>query len=102
MEIKNLLSELRETLFRFRTERKMYYYPPDLCAVEIAINLVEFSLKRKRLISSEEELWFDATYYLAQSLDGTEWESIYYNYLELVNYVKMHNFFRNEIPNLEW
>ena len=100
--IKDILSILRLEINNYRVNRKGSYVLADILAVEIAINLVEFCLKKNRAIHSNEEIWFEASYSLAYSLDGTDWENIYLYYKDLVSYVNDNSFFRNDIPKIDW
>jgi hypothetical protein len=100
--VKEIISSLREEVNKYREVRGKLYILDDVLAVEIAINLTEFCLKKNRPIELNEEIWFEASYALAQSLDGTEWESIYSFYKELVDYVKNNSYFRKDIPKIDW
>ncbi|MQP53238.1 MULTISPECIES: hypothetical protein [unclassified Flavobacterium] len=102
MDIVKKINSLRLNVIKFRSDRKDYYISPDISTVEIALNLVEFSLKRKRSLLHEEEMWFEASFYLAHGLDGTEWQDIYYDYLDIVSFVKQNNYLRNNIPEIKW
>lgn len=102
MDIKFIINNLRIDVAQFRLDRKNYYISPEICTVEIALNLVEFCLKRNRVILEEEEMWFNANYLLAHGLQGTQWENVYINYVNLTNYVKNNNYFRNSIPKVDW
>ncbi len=101
-DIKEIISNLREEINRYREIRGKLYILDDILAVEIAVNLVEFGLKKNRPIELNEEIWFEASYALAQSLDGTEWGNIYSFYKELVSYVINHSYFRKDIPKIDW
>lgn len=98
IDIKKTLMSLRKEINKYREERGEQYILADILAVEIAVSLVEFCLKKNRAIKTEEEIWFEALYVIAYSFDGTELQNIYTYYKDLVTYVKAHNYFRNEIP----
>lgn len=102
MDILNIIENLRSDVIKYREEKKQSYVSPDICSVEIAINIVEFCLKRNRQIHESEEIWFKASFYLANGLDGTEWENLYLAYKSLVDYVEKHDYFRKEIPIVKW
>lgn len=100
-DIKSNLVSLRSEINKYREENRAFILA-DILAVEIAMNLVEFALKKSRPITIEEEIWFKATYPIAYSFDGTKWENIYILYKELINYAEMKNYFRGVIPKVEW
>ena len=100
--IKKIIYSLRAEINSYRNDRINLYILDDILAVEIAISLTEFALKKKRAIQPNEEIWFNASYSIAYAFDGTEREKIYTLYKELVNYVEVYKFFRNEIPKIEW
>jgi hypothetical protein len=102
MNIRQVTEKLRDSIHKLRNDRKQYYISPEISTVEIALNLTEFCLKRNRSISTDEEMWFEASFYLGHGLDGTEWQDVYYYYLDIVNYVKENNYFRDEIPVVNW
>lgn len=102
MNIKQKIEKLRNNIYEFREDRRQYYIPPEISTAEIALNLVEFCLKRKRSVLVEEEMWFEASFYLANGLDGTKWQEVYYLYLDIVSFVKDNNYFRDNIPIVNW
>ena len=101
-DIKEIIYSLRAEVNLYRIERNGRYILADILAVEIAVNLTEFALKKDRAIQPNEEMWFEATYPIAHSFDGTEREKIYTLYKELIKYVQANNFFRQRIPKIEW
>ena len=101
-DIKEIISSLRTAINNYRISRGNMYILDDILAAEIAINLVEFGLKKNRSIEPSEEMWFEASYALAYSLDGTEWEDVYILYKDLVTYVKVNAYFRKNVPKIEW
>jgi hypothetical protein len=101
-DIKEIIYSLRSEVNLYRNDRKNLYVLPDILAVEIAISLTEFALKRDRALLPNEEIWFQATYPIAHSFDGTEREKIYILYKELINYVEANGYFRKNIPKIQW
>ena len=101
-DIQKIIKSLRSEINLYRDERGNRYVAADVLAVEIAVNLVEFGLKRERAILPNEEIWFEATYQIAYGFDGTEREQIYTLYKELIKYVKLNDHLRKNIPKLEW
>lgn len=102
VNIKELLSNLRFEINEYRHQRGDEYILADVLSVEIAISLVEFCIKKNRTIKENEEIWFEASYALAYSLEGTDWEKIYLYYKDLVTYVKASDYFRKDIPKNVW
>lgn len=101
-DIKEIIYSLRAEVNLYRDERINRYVLVDILAVEIATNLVEFALKKERAIQPNEEIWFEATYPIAQSFDGTEREKIYTLYQELIKYAKANQYFRKGVPVIKW
>ncbi len=101
-DIKEILDSLRFEINLYRNERGNRYILDDILAVEIAVNMTEFALKKNIAIQPENEIWFGASFNLAHAFDGTERERIYILYKKLVNYVEAYAYFRREFPKVDW
>lgn len=94
-KIIGLINGLENSIEHYHNDRKDRNMPVDsLYAVKIMIYLILLAIEDNRPIKVEEESWFKGSYYIAQSFDGTEYESVYKYYQALVNEVKLNNYFR--------
>jgi len=62
--------------------------------IEIALSLSEYSYNNERLIEPNEEIWFNVSFPMIHSLQGTKWDKLLDSYTELVELAKENNFFR--------
>jgi hypothetical protein len=95
IELNNMTLKARTRLSDFRIKHQEGV-SIHVNASEIAINLVEFSLKTtpSRSISKDEEQWFNAGRYIELVIGFSEWSDLSDMYYELVGEVKRRNFFR--------
>jgi hypothetical protein len=95
-ELKDMVSIARRRLVDFRINRQSEETSIHINALEIAINLVEFSLKTNppRPISKEEEQWFNAGRYIELIIGTSPWGDLSDKYYEIIGEVKRKNFFR--------
>lgn len=102
MKIQEILIKLRKEINNYRDAKLNKNVPAEISTIEIALNIVEFKLKKKKPIYDFEELWFKASYLIAYSFDGTDWEYLYIYYKKIIAFVEKHNYFRDEIPFVDW
>ena len=95
-DLTDILKRIRNRLIEFRTNNSYEEISMHINAIEIAVCLVEYSLKTNpvRAISKEEEQWYQAGYQLDLILGNSEWEDLVDLYYEIVKIVKKKNFFR--------
>jgi hypothetical protein len=95
-EITDLVEKLRKRIKEFHLNISFENTSIHINAIEIAICLVEYSIKTnpQRPISKEEEKWFEAGRFVELVLGNSEWMDIIDLYYNLVTQVKKENYFR--------
>jgi hypothetical protein len=95
-ELKDMIVIARRRLVEYRVYKQSEETSIHINALEIAINLVEFSLKTNppRPISKEEEQWFNAGRYIELILGASPWSDLSDKYYEIAGEVEGKNFFR--------
>jgi hypothetical protein len=96
MEMTELIQTLRYRLIDYRMAEKDKEISFHVSAIDIAVSLVDYALQTNppRAIKKEEEGWFEAGYYLDLIFANSEWTDICDMYYQMVELVKMKNFFR--------
>ena len=94
IDCNNLVLKLRLRLAEYRIYKKDSIVSTHVNTVEIAVNLVDFGLKEKRVVTKEEEMWFKGSYYVQLVFEDSEWEDISTMYEQLINQAKEAMYFR--------
>ena len=95
-ELKDMISIARKRLIDFRINTQSEETSIHINTLEIAINLVEFSLKTNppRPISKGEEQWFNAGRYIELIIGNSPWSDVSDAYYKIAGEVRRKNFFR--------
>jgi hypothetical protein len=95
MDLINLVYGLRRRICEYRLKYEgQVEISTHVNAVDITLALVDLGIKDKRPISTMEENWFRAEYYLSLVFDNSEWEEIREEYSKIVEAVKKLKYFR--------
>ena len=90
--IADLLSQLRKQVSHYRYDYRDEENSIHVNAIEISICLTEYLIERNRRIEESEKSWFNAGWYIIQLFEGTQYEDLLKNYLELCEILKKRDF----------
>lgn len=91
-QILKLTKQLRLRLSECRYECRNEDDVVHVNAIEIALCLTEYLLKKDRVIQDSERNWFDAGWYAIQLFEGTPYKDIVTTYNEIADYLKQTDF----------
>lgn len=92
--LRDLLIQFRESVF-FKENKRLYQ--SMIPNIEIVIALTEKGIYGKRAINKEEEFWFEGDRFVEEAFnfrDSSEYKMVSVYYVEIVDFVNKHNFFR--------
>jgi hypothetical protein len=90
--ISDILSYLRTRLSEYRYVNRNEPDSVHINAIEIALCLTEYLVRKERKIEENEKNWFDAGWYMIQLFEGTQYEDLSKKYLELCEFLKKNDF----------
>lgn len=96
-ELFSVVELLQRRLVEYRSTREFTKTSLHIASLQIAISLVEISLKTepKRTIEISEEKWFKAGFEIDSILIHSDWEDVIGLYYKMIDLVKLQNYFRH-------
>ena len=90
------VSNFRNRLTEYRVSKVGFEVSIHINALEIAINLAEFSIRKDRVILQSEEIWFNADWELINVFENSKWEDLLHSYFQLKELLKKNNYLKLE------
>lgn len=87
MKLNKIIEDLRNELASFKqteTFAVSNYSKDIVCAIEIAMLLIEFAERNKNKIREEDKFWFKGAYQVTREFEEKEWRNIGLLYDRLV------------------